>query len=239
MTSNISSPVALEKFRRKRAEQAMDAYCKDLAEVCERPETDELTAKIYKVAREARETAGEVETTSDTPPWVEEADRVLQRMVTKVSWETKDRVRQVFRYRVSDPDVEHCKERVEQFFDPHAAPTRTRQAFVACLLDFAFIRIDEVRPKEAALERAPFPGPVMVPPHEVGHMESTLMLGRTIRWGGTLLGGMGIFLTGAVWLIPMIFVAWLASWVLIDQKAIERRRALEASSRKALEAGDD
>jgi len=278
MTSNTSSPVVLEQARLRKAEQAMDVYCTDLADVCGRPERDELTAKIYKAAREARNPDEKVED-SETPSWVSEAGRGLVPLAAKVKWNTRNRIDNVLRYdkqeerkeleaeaaeetpartsesyeflaqhslmmamlEIADPadqDARRCLARAEEFFDPHTPRPQDRQNLAVCLLDFAFVRIDEFKlePKVTAIKKAPFPGPVLIPPHEVGLMESQMMLGRTIRWGGTALCLMGLVLTKAVWLIPMLLVAHLMAWVLIDKKAIERRIALEeASKQKALE----
>ena len=194
----------------------MDVFCDDLAELCGRPEQDDLTREIYLAAREAGESLDDAE---EIPSWVLETDKVIGRLVPKLDWSVVAGAVTTELDR-NEADVVACLDRADEFFAPYV-PDEDRQVRLAlCLYDFAFVRIDEFTEKEeepvVALVAREEPG-------EIARVErdSKLMLAQTVRWGATLLSAIGIFMTGAVWLVPMVMVAWLASWMLIDKKAIE------------------
>lgn len=220
------SPVAAEKKRLEKARRAMDLFCSDLADTCGRPERDDLTREIYLAAQQAGEQLDAVE--AGEPRWVAEADRVLRRLVTKTSWagddvDSSDLEREIGK---NEADVVVCLERADEFFAPYTPDRHVRVRLAMCLYDFAFVRIDEFAdPEEGADRDDADRATVLVPAEPQGIAErdrarSLLMLGRTVRWGGIVLAVIGILLTGAVWLIPMAFVALLASWMLIDKKAL-------------------
>ena len=91
--------------------------------------------------------------------------------------------------------------------------------------------------KEVALARGDERGDLGVAQRavalEVVELESQRNLGNSLRMLGALLGGIGFILTQHMAFIPMILVAWLMGYILIDKKAIESRREQLALSEKS------
>lgn len=237
MTDSPTSPAAVEDARIGRAVDAMEVLCSDLADMCGREEDDDLTARIYRAAREAG-----VDHERDLEPrWLPEVRKAVAAI--KVPSEHLSRVtaEAAIVSRVVDPDARRCLARADEFLAPARIEENdeTRLRLAACLLDFAFDKAQRERlPSSSGLvptrtEVETFDSRTRADLVQHDELLSHLMLGRTIRWGATVLAAIGIVLTGAVWLVPMVFVAWLASWMLIDKKALERvpeKRALESAS---------
>lgn len=215
MNSTLT-PVGLKHQRRQKSAAAMDAFCSDLAEMCGRPDRDALTEEIYRAVREARERGDEVEGLVEDPAWLHEAPQTVRVLAEKVPRRVKDRIDDT-----RDPEVARCLERARAFYDPYEVAPGVVELLAACLLDFAFVRIDESRLDEPETGGGPL---VAVAPDSSAlvEMRSHMMLGRTVRWGLTVLAALGILVTGQLWLIPMALVGWLAAWILTDKKAIQQ-----------------
>lgn len=221
MSEHIVTPVSLERDRLRRARRSMDAFCDDLAEMCDRPERDELTQEIYLAAQRAGERLDE-----GPPAWVKEASKAVDRLVAKTRWAHDEVPKEEIER--NEADVVVCLERADDFFAPHVPEQLLRVKLAMCLYDFAFAGGDQEGDDQEDSDEVALVMPEQRPLAAVEHA-SMLMLARTLRWGGTVLAAIGIFVTGAVWLVPMVFIAWLASWMLIDKKALN-----EAAEPRAL-----
>lgn len=233
MPDSPLSPAAREKARVDRAERAMERLLADFGELCGRPEdVDALTVSIYEAARRADV---EPDDALERPSWHEAADQALANMTKDIPQSAKRRVlAEAFRREMEDPDARRCLAWSDAFFAPRrlAVDSHMRLRLAALLLDYAFDQAQRSGQTDALVRAAPANVGVRSEGMEV---RSLAMLGRTVRWGGTVLAAIGIFMSGQMWLIPMVLVAWLVSWMLIDKRALkvaEKRDALAPSRAK-------
>jgi hypothetical protein len=59
---------------------------------------------------------------------------------------------------------------------------------------------------------------------DLTELTTQMNLGRSIRWLATIVGGGALLITGKVIFLPMIMVAWVMAYTLIDRKAIAAKK---------------
>ena len=221
--------------QREQAELIKERFLANLSELSGRDQQeDDLTRRIYESAK-----AKGIDVGSDNN-WITSCAEMLltfrQQAVPNHS-KVFQRIIQVMQGRgLDDLDARLSLEWAREYFNsaklegrrqPSLRPSRLHGAIpvldlATCLLDVCFIRpkaLEEAAPKE---EKAlAVRGSNELALHE---REAQANLGKSIRVLATVLGSLAFLFTGSIVIIPLILVAWVMAYALIDERAIRAQR---------------
>lgn len=235
------SLVSEEVRRREQAELLKERFLADLDKLCGRvPDSDdELTRRIYESAKtKGIDVASELGT-----DWVASCGELVLSFRRKIpnGPELFHRVVRVTKGLGNcDLDGRTALGWAQDYFsssEPHEVDVLN---LATCLLDTCFVRPEKV---ESTLE-LPMKADFFRPERalavrdanaelELREWESQANLGKAIRVLATVLGSLAFLFTKAVVIIPMVLVAWVMAYTLIDYRSIKAQK-----ERLALKPGE-
>lgn len=209
-------------LRYEQAERLKDEFLAELNLACGRTE-DPLAEEFHALG-------------DKTPPsWYSKCALILHNLAHEQDSLTFIRIGELMRLGTQGfGKDEHVLKWAREYFAPlrqshirFTPPISTAERHLAiCLLKHCFETPEQAGGR--ALETAPYPKSL-----QETEIESQANLGKSIRVLATVLGSLAFVFTKAVVVLPLVLVAWVMAYALIDQRALKAQK-----ERLALKSGE-